>query len=85
MGAGQASGRTAGRAGRAWGLRGACGQLGARARGAVGARACGAGGSRQALGVGVGARGARPGHSAWACLCAWWACWLGQLGQFGFW
>ena len=21
--------------------------------------------------------------AAWACLCAGWACWLGQLGQFG--
>ena len=30
--------------------------------------------------LGVSARGARCGSAAWACLCAWWACWLGQLG-----
>ena len=72
-----------------------------RACRALGARDCWASGRRRdrragkrwtqawARGtLGVSARGAwlgSAGRASWACLCAWWACWLGQLGQFGFW
>ena len=39
----------------------------------------GGGGSRRARhGAGRATMG-----TTWACLCAGWACWLGQLGQFG--
>ena len=72
----------------AWGTAGVRSR---RARRALGVRACWASERRrtgEALGVsvrGASARGARPGRAAWACLCAWWACWLGQLDQFEFW
>ena len=55
--------------------------------GAAGAQA-GAGQvwARGALGVSSrGARRGRAGRTTWVCLCSWWACWLGQLSQFGFW
>ena len=85
MGAGRtgrwAQERAAGQRQQAWGAR-AASVAGARGRRMQGAGARGV----QAAGVlgNTGARG-EAGHAAWACLCAWWPCWLGQLGQFRFW
>ena len=76
-----------------WALRRGAGARGAQAAGVAsargrrrlgqGARGAQEAGARGAL-SGMGARGAA-GCTAWAYLCAWWECWLGQLGQFGFW
>ena len=71
------AGRAGGRSAQGAGALGGTSAQGAGALGGTSAQGAGA------LG-GTSARGA-VGRAVWACLCVWWACCLGQLGQFGFW